>query len=54
MRQVFHTAGDPPRSGSTMRANNGSTQNRRSALVSAVRANRRIRGRPMRRASRVN
>jgi hypothetical protein len=38
MRQVFQTSGDPPSSGSTRRAKSGSTQKRRSALVSVVRA----------------
>jgi hypothetical protein len=37
MRQVFQTAGEPPRRGSTIRANRGSTQNRRNEAVSAAR-----------------
>jgi hypothetical protein len=42
MRQVFQTAGEPPRSGSVSRAKRGSAQSRRNALVSAVRARRGI------------
>jgi hypothetical protein len=37
MRHVFHTAGDPPRSGSTIFANSGSTQKSRKALIRADR-----------------
>jgi hypothetical protein len=36
MRHVFQTAGEPPRSGSTIFANKGSTQKSRNALVRAV------------------
>ena len=36
MRHVFHTAGEPPSSGSTIFANRGSTQKSRNALARAV------------------
>ena len=36
MRHVFHTAGEPPSSGSTIFANKGSTQKSRNALARAV------------------
>src|SRR4051794_25534284 len=38
MRQVFHTAGDPPRSGRAIFVNKSSTQKSRNALVSAANA----------------
>jgi hypothetical protein len=42
MRHVFHTDGDPPRSGKASLLNNSSSQNRRKELASAATAKMRM------------